>query len=76
MTDYPTVVERLKARCIRHEDTIILLRAERDTLKRENALLRSGIDPDSEYLDGLALGMNIAFIGEKVGAQLDEVPVC
>lgn len=50
--------------------------AELRQLRRENALLRSGIDPDSEYLDGLALGMNIAFIGEKVGAQLDEVPVC
>lgn len=50
--------------------------AELRQLRRENALLRSGIDKDSEYLDGLALGMNIAFIGERVGESLDEVPVC
>lgn len=62
---------------IRQRDaTIIRLRAERDTLKRENALLRSGIDKDSEYLDGFALGMNVQFIGERVGESLDEVPVC
>lgn len=62
---------------IRQRDaTIILLQAELDTLRRENALLRSGIDKDSEYLDGFALGMNVQFIGERVGAQLDEVPAC
>ena len=60
---------------IRQRDaTIILLQAELDTLRRENGLLRSGIDSDQEYLDGLALGMNIAFIGEKVGEAMDEVP--
>ena len=55
--------------------TIILLQAELDTLRRENALLRSGIDDDQEFLDGLALGMNIQFVGEKVGRAMDEVPV-
>lgn len=57
-------------------DRIERAEAELRQLRRENALLRSGIDNDQEFLDGLALGMNIAFIGEKVGAQLDEVPVC
>lgn len=64
------------AEIVRLHEQIRRQEVEIAQLKRENALLRSGIDPDSEYLDGLALGMNIAFIGEKVGAQLDEVPVC
>ena len=55
---------------IRQRDaTIILLKAELDTLRRENGLLRSGIDLDGEYLDGVALGMNIQFVGEKVAQE-------
>ena len=57
-------------------DRIERAEAELRQLRRENALLRSGIDNDQEFLDGLALGMNIAFIGERVGEAMDEVPVC
>ena len=51
-------------------DTIAALLAERDALRRENALLRSGIDLDGEYLDGLALGMNLRAVPEQVGRDM------
>lgn len=55
---------------IRQRDaTIIRLRAERDTLRRELEAAKSGIDKDGDYLDGVALGMNIQFVGEKVAAE-------
>lgn len=57
-------------------DMIARLEAQNAWLVRQNALLRSGIDPDGDYLEALALGMNIQFIGEKVGRQTDEAPVC
>src|SRR5690606_30250178 len=50
--------------------TIILLQAELDTLRRENGLLRSGIDPDVAVAEFMALGMNIRTVGERAAADL------
>ena len=52
------------------------LRLEVRALERKNALLRSGIDPDERIAEIVALCLNIRTIGERIGAQLDEVPVC
>lgn len=53
---------------IRQRDaTIILLQAELDTLRRENALLRSGIDIAGEYNAGAALGMAIPSEARDIG---------
>lgn len=57
-------------------DMIARLEAHNAWLVKQNALLRSGIDPDGEYLDGVARGMNIRLVGERVGQVMDEVPVC
>lgn len=48
------------------EMQVIRLRAERDTLKRENALLRSGIDAEAAYVDAFADGANLRTVGERV----------
>lgn len=75
MTDTATLrsladdIDAMRHQIRQRDATIIRLRAERDTLKRENELLRSGILPDDEYLSGVALGMNIRFIGEKVAQE-------
>lgn len=65
---------------IRQRDaTIILLQAELDTLRRENALLRSEIDPDVAVAEFLALGMNVARVSQLGVADLSAdfgVPVC
>lgn len=50
--------------------------AELRQLRRENALLRSGIDPDERIAEIVALCLNIRTIGERIGKQTDEVPVC
>ena len=51
-------------------DRIERAEAELRQLRRENALLRSGIDLDGEYLDGLALGMNLRAVPEQVGRDM------
>lgn len=50
-----TAVDRIAAL----EMQVIRLRAERDTLKRENALLRSGIDARDGYVEGFADGAEL-----------------
>lgn len=58
------------------EMQVIRLRAERDTLRRENELLRE--DADKLYVDGFADGANLRTVGERVMALEEDfgVPVC
>lgn len=60
------------------EMQVIRLRAERDTLRRENALLRSEIDPDVDVVAFFALGANLRTVGERVMDLSEDfgVPVC
>ena len=64
-----TTTDQTAARIQSLELRVIKLRAERDTLRRELEAAKSGIDKDGDYLDGVALGMNIQFVGEKVAAE-------
>lgn len=53
--------------------------AELRQLRRENALLRSEIDPDVAVAEFLALGMNVARVSQFGVADLSAdfgVPVC
>ena len=52
--------------------------AELRQLRRENALLRSGIDPEAAYVDAFADGANLRTVGERVMDLSEDfgVPVC
>lgn len=65
MTDTATLrsladdIDAMRHQIRQRDATIIRLRAERDTLKRENALLRSGIDARDGYVEGFADGAEL-----------------
>ena len=76
MTDTATLrsladeIDAMRHQIRQRDATIIRLRAERDTLRRENALLRSGIDPDVAVAEFLALGMNLRAVPEQVARDM------
>lgn len=51
-------------------DRLAELEAQNRALRRENALLRSGIDPDVAVAEFLALGMNLRAVPEQVARDM------
>ncbi len=81
MTDTTTLrsladdIDAMRHQIRQRDATIIRLRAERDTLRRELEAAKSGIDREDGYVEGFAAGANLTTIWKQAQAETLGLPI-